>query len=177
MRRYICVPSLVAALTALMFTAPVSAATDWHTVREPWQSYEVDELYLPADRYCGDFDLSATPVFQDVRQRVISRWNSGGPRETVYNGPLRTRNTNKTTGESVLSNLSGRAETIQREDGSLATYASTGPIGMGFPRGSVGLDAGFYLFRGRHVVDFPAGHPRRLVVDRGTETNICDLVR
>lgn len=131
---------------------------------------------LPADRYCGDFDLSATPLFQDIRYRVLSRWDSGGPRVTVYDGPLRTENTNQATGGSVVLNMSGRAETLQREDGSLATYESKGPIGMGFPTGSVGLAPGFYLFEGRHVVEFPQSQPRRLVVDQGTETNVCDLV-
>lgn len=175
--RRILVPSLVASLAAVLFAAPASADGEWHTVDEPWQPYETSGLLLPADRYCGDFDLSTTPVFQDLRYKVVSRWDSGGPRETVYDGPLRTENTNETTGESVVLNLSGRAEAVQREDGSLATYTSEGPIGMGFPSGSVGLEPGFYLFEGRHVVGFPAGQPRQLVVDQGTETNICDLVR
>jgi hypothetical protein len=171
------ITSLVALLALPLLAAPASAEGSWHPVEEPWQEYEQGGLSLPADRYCVDFDLTTTPLFQDIRYKVVSRWDSGGPRETVYDGPLRTENTNEATGTSVVLNLSGRAELLQREDGSLENYESDGPIGMGFPVGSVGLDPGFYLFEGRHVVEFPRGEPRRLVVDQGTETNVCDLVR
>lgn len=176
MRRGV-VTSLVASLAAVLLAGPASAESGWHRVDEPWHRYEQSGLLLPADRYCGDFDMSTTPLFQDIRSRVVSRWDSGGPRETVYAGPLRAESTNEATGESVVLNLSGRAELVQREDGSLQSYESKGPIGMGFPVASIGLEPGFYLFQGRHVVEFPEGQPRRLVVDQGTETNVCDLVR
>jgi hypothetical protein len=156
--------------------APAGADTGWHRVTEEWQPYHQAVLTLPAERYCGDFDLRSAPLRQDIRYRVLSRWDSGAPRTTEYAGPLVTESTNVDTGAAVRLNMSGHAVTLQREDGSLATYESSGPVGMGFPAGSVGLETGFYLFEGYHVVEFPADGPRRLVVDRGTETNICHLV-
>lgn len=158
--------------------APAAAADDgWHPVDEKWQPYVYEHgLTLPAERYCGDFDMTTDAVFQDVRYRVLSRWDSGGPRVTEYTGPLLNEVTNVETGSSVQLSMSGRAVTLQREDGSLARYESKGPIGMGFPVGSIGLDPGFYLFEGYHVVEFPESGPRRLVVDQGTESNICDMV-
>jgi len=149
----------------------------WHPVRESWQPYPEGELFLPAERYCGDFDVRSTPVFSDVRSRVVSRWDSGGARETEYAGPLLVDATNTSTGESARLDLSGRALTLQRPDGSLAVYETRGPVGFGWPTGSVGLSQGYYVFRGRHVVEFPVGAPRRLVVDQGPETDVCARLR
>lgn len=171
-----------AVLTAVSVLAPAAAspaAADegWHTVQESWQPYP-DEggLFLPADRYCGDFDVRSEPVFQDVRFRVVSRWDSGGARETEYTGPLLVDATNTTSDATVRLDLSGRAETLQRPDGSLAIYETKGPVGFGWPTGSEGLPQGFYVFRGRHVVEFPVGEPRRLVLDQGTETDVCAML-
>ena len=168
----------LAAVTALAPTtaAPAADTEGWHPVEEQWQPYPEGELFLPADHYCGDFDVRSTPVFSDVKFRVVTRWDSGGARDTEYTGPLLVDATNTTTGKSVRLNLSGRAETLQRPDGSLAVYETKGPVGFGWPTGSVGLPQGFYVFRGRHVVEFPAGEPRRLVLDQGTETDVCAML-
>ena len=170
--------ALIAPLLVGPFTAsPAMAEEGWHPVRESWQPYPEGELFLPAERYCGDFDVRSTPVFSDVRSRVVSRWDSGGARETEYAGPLLVDATNISTGESARLDLSGRAVTLQRPDGSLAVYETRGPVGFGWPTGSVGQPQGYYVFRGRHVVEFPVGAPRRLVVDQGTETDACALLR
>lgn len=163
---------------ALAAPAVADAADDgWHPVQEDWQPYEGGYgLFLPADRYCGDFDVQTTTVFEDVKYRVMSRWDSGAPRETEYTGPLVSDATNQETGATTRYNISGRAEVLQREDGSLARYETEGPVGFGWPTGSVGLPQGFYIFRGHHVVEFPVGEPRRLVVDDGPETDICGLI-
>ncbi len=155
---------------------PAAAEEAWHPVRESWQPYPEGDLFLPADRYCGSFDVHSTPVRQGVQSRVVSRWDSGGARETEYVGPLIVDATNTSTGKTVRLDLSGRAVTLQRPDGSLATYETDGPVGFGWPTGSVGLAQGYYLFRGRHVVEFPVDGPRRLVVDQGTETDVCTLL-
>ena len=169
--------ALLASLTAVpVVAAPAAAGEAWHPVNESWQPYPEGGLFLPAERYCGDFDVRSTPVFQDVRSRVVSRWESGGPRETEYAGPLLVDATNTTSGKTVRLDLSGRAETLQRPSGSLAVYETNGPVGFGWPTGSVGLDQGYYLFEGRHVVEFPEAGPRELVVDQGTETDICGLL-
>jgi len=168
----------LAAITALAPAAssPAAASEDWHPVQESWQEYPEGELFLPADRYCGDFDVTSEPVFHDVQSRVTSRWDSGGARETEYTGPLLVDATNTTTGATVRLDLSGRAETLQRPDGSLAVYETKGPVGFGWPTGSVGLPQGYYVFHGRHVVEFPVGEPRRLVLDQGTETDVCAML-
>lgn len=179
--------SLIATLGAVAVTAagvtsaPAVAPADapdggWHSVDEPWQPYVDHELVLPAERYCGDFDLRMAPVHQDISSRVLSRWDSGGARETVYSGPLISEATNMETGTSVEVDLSGYARTMQRESGSLAVYEALGPVGMGFPKGSIGLPQGHYRLDGRHVVVFPENGPRRMVVDQGTEQNICEMV-
>jgi hypothetical protein len=167
-------------LAAVSVLAPATGATaadeGWHPVNEQWQPYPEDELFLPAGRYCDGFDVRSVPVFQDVRYRVVTRWDSGGARDTEYTGPLLVEATNTSTGETVRLDLSGRAETLQRPDGSLAVYETNGPVGFGWPTGSVGLPQGFYVFRGRHVVEFPVGAPRELVVDQGTETDVCAML-
>jgi hypothetical protein len=168
---------LVVPLVTVALAAPAHAEEAWHPVDEEWQPYVQGDLDLPADRYCGDFAVHSTPVRQDIVFRVVSRWESGGPRDVEYRGPLITEATNTTTGESVRLNMSGRAYTQQRPDGSLSTYEAIGPVGFGWPTGSVGLPQGYYVFRGRHVVEFPRSAPRRLVVDQGPETDICALLR
>ncbi len=175
--------SLVAAATALaavavLAPAPGATAADegWHPVTEQWQPYPEGELFLPAGRYCDGFDVRSTPVFQDVQYRVVTRWDSGGARDTEYTGPLLVDATSTSSGKTVRLDLSGRAETLQRPDGSLAVYETDGPVGFGWPTGSVGLPQGYYVFRGRHVVEFPVGSSRELVVDQGTETDVCAML-
>ncbi len=167
--------AVVAALSPVA-TTPASTGDGWHSVQESWEPYPEGELMLPADRYCGDFDVRSTPVFSDVSSRVISRWESGGARETVYSGPLVVEATNTTTEASVELDLSGYARTKQRPDGSLARFEALGPVGFGWPTGSVGLPQGYYVFNGRHVVRFPQEGPRRLVVDQGTEADVCAML-
>ena len=168
---------LVLAVAAVLWppvVSPAAAEEGWHPVQESWADYPEGELLLPAARYCGDFDVRSTPVFQDVRSRVTSRWASGGARTSEYTGPLLVDATNTASGATVRLDLSGRAETLQRPDGSLAVYETDGPVGFGWPTGSEGLPQGYYVFRGRHVVEFPVGAPRRLVVDQGTD--VCALL-
>lgn len=173
--------SAAAALAAVAVLSPVAATSAsgeeaWHPVTESWQPYPEGELFLPANRYCGDFDVRSTPVFADVQYRVTSRWEAGGARETEYTGPLLVDATNTTSGETVRLDLSGRAETLQRPNGSLAVYETKGPVGMGWPTGSVGMPQGFYVLRGHHVVEFPEAAPRRMLLDHGTETDVCAML-
>ncbi|WP_432477082.1 hypothetical protein [Nocardioides sp. GXQ0305] len=83
----------------------------------------------------------------------------------------------RTSGRTVDLDLSGFARTLQRPDGSLSRYQALGPVGFGWPTGSVGLPQGYYVFDGEHVVRLPRQKPRRLVRDRGTETDVCALLR
>lgn len=67
--------------------------------------------------------MRSTPVVQDVRYRVVGRWDSGGARDTEHTAALLVDATDTATGAAVRLDLSGRAETLQRPDRSLATYA------------------------------------------------------
>ena len=168
--------ALAAGAASAAVPGSVAAEPGWHPVAEQWQPYPEGELLLPAGRYCDGFDVRSTPVRQDVRSRVVTRWDSGGARDTEYTGPLLVDATNTTTGKTVRLDLSGRAETLQRPDGSLAVYETDGPVGFGWPTGSVGLPQGYYVFRGRHVVRFPVDATRELVVDQGTESDVCAML-
>jgi hypothetical protein len=168
--------ALAAVAASAAVPGSVAAEPGWHPVAEQWHPYPEGELLLPAGRYCDGFDVRSTPVRQDVRSRVVTRWDSGGARDTEYTGPLLVDATNTTTGKTVRLDLSGRAETLQRPDGSLAVYETDGPVGFGWPTGSVGLPQGYYVFRGRHVVRFPVDAPRELVVDQGTESDVCAML-
>jgi hypothetical protein len=163
---------MVVATTAIL-TGPTLAAAD---APEPWQPYPEGALSLPAERYCGDFDLLSTPIQQNVKSRVLERYSSGAPKVMEFTGLLRVEVTNLSSGQSVQANLSGHATVTFREDGSIEVYEMQGPIGMGWPQDDV-YSRGFYLMNGYHVVEFaPNGH-RTMLVDHGTETNFCDLLR
>src|SRR5689334_4082948 len=77
--------------------------------KERWQPYHEDALTLPAASYCGDFDLTSTPVEQRVRSRVLQRYESGAVRVQEFKGLLLVVVTNESTGDSVRRNLSGHA--------------------------------------------------------------------
>jgi hypothetical protein len=178
MRRMAVVAGAVMAM--VLGSAVAATAYDgdgWHPVQEPWQPYEQGALRLPAERYCGDFDLLSEPTRQAVREKVLTRWDDGAPRTVAYAGPLVVTATNQATGDSVEVNLSGTATATYDETGAFDVYETDGPVGVGFPAGSNDrLEPGFYRLTGHHVIDFAADGSRTLDVDRGAETNICDLV-
>lgn len=157
-------------------TAP-AAEPGWHAVDEPWQPYPEGDLTLPAARYCGSFDLSLTAVRQDIKVKVLSRWDDGTARSETYSGQLISRATNLSSGSSTDLNFSGTAQTLYRPDGSLSVYTMRGPVGMGWPAGGGSeLGQGFYQLNGYHEVEFGTDGVRRMLVDRGEEVNVCQLV-
>jgi len=163
--------SLALALAAPVLTSPsASGAT-----AEAWQPYPEGPLTLPAARYCGDFDLRSTPVRQDVKSRVLERYDSGAVRVQEFTGLLLVEVTNLSTGARVQRNLSGHAILTYREDGSIATYEMRGPIGFGWPQQDA-YDRGFYVMNGHHVVGFDASGARTMLVDQGSEENLCDVL-
>lgn len=168
-----------AAAVASLAIAPAAPADGgWHPVKEQWQPYPEAPLTLPSDRYCGDFVLKLTPVRQDIKVKVLSRWASGEPRSEIYAGPLHSRATNETTGKAKTLNLSGTAHVLYRSDGTVQRYAMGGPVGMGWPTGSGNqLPQGYYRFTGHHVVEFAPDGTRSVAVDHGPETDVCALVR
>lgn len=173
MRRLLQPVVLMVAAATVVITGPTLAAAD---APEPWQPYPEGALNLPAERYCGDFDLLSAPIQQDVKSRVLERYSSGAPKVMEFTGLLRVEVTNLSSGQSVEANLSGHATVTFREDGSIEVYEMQGPIGMGWPQDDA-YSRGFYLMNGYHVVGFDPSGARTMLVDKGTETNFCDLLR
>ncbi|WP_340540934.1 hypothetical protein [Nocardioides sp. GXZ039] len=155
-----------------------STGTGWHWVHEDSQPFVEGELTYPASRYCGTFDLKASPVRQDIRSRVLSRWDNGTAKDTYYTGPLRVRVQNATTGKSRTVDMGGDAVESDDPSGAMRTYQMIGPVGFGMPIGtSSGLPSGVYVLDGYHVARFDADGSRSLAVSIGKETNLCDLLR
>lgn len=159
--------ALAAAAVLVAAPGPATAAEP-----EPWQPYVEGTLNLPADRYCGDFDLRSTPVQQDIKSRVLDRYASGAPRTMEFTGLLLIDVTNLSTGETVRRDVSGRAYVTFREDGSFETYEMQGPIGLGWPQDD-GYERGFYVVHGHHVIAWDESGHRTAVVDDGIEENLC----
>ena len=163
--------SLALALSTPVLTTTAAAGA----TPEAWQPYPEGPLTLPAARYCGDFDLRSTPVRQDVKSRVLERYDSGAIEVQEFTGLLLVDVTNLSSGETVQRNLSGHAIVTYREDGSIDTYEMRGPIGFGWPQQDA-YDRGFYVFNGHHVVGFDASGARTMLVDQGREENLCDVL-
>ena len=171
----------VALAAGVMSAGPASAATratgggtGWHWVNEAWQPAPQTDAVLPAARYCGSFDLKATAVSQDVRSKVLSRWDNGKPKDTYYSGPLIEKVTNTTTGKSKDYNMGGDALESDTSAGALRTYQTFGPVGVGMPIGeSKGLPAGYYVLGGYHLVQFNADGTREVKVALGRATDLC----
>ncbi|MDF8262825.1 hypothetical protein [Luteipulveratus flavus] len=158
-------------------TPAVAADPGWHPVKESWQPYPEGDLTLPAAKYCGSFDLTLSAVEQNVKVKVLSRWDDGTPRTEKYTGLLLSRATNTSTGASTVLNLSGTAHTLYRIDGSLQTYTATGPVGVGWAAGNgPELAQGYYRFTGYHVVTYGEDGVKHLTTDRGQEIDVCNLV-
>jgi hypothetical protein len=151
----------------------------WHWVQEGWKPALQGDQVLPAARYCGTFDLKLSAVSQDVRGKVLSRWDNGNPKDTYYTGPLTTRAENLTTGKAKNYDMGGDAWETDYPTGYYQTYRMIGPVGMGMPLGaSKGLPPSVYVMNGYHVVQFNADDSQgTLTVSVGTETDICAAVR
>lgn len=167
---------LRATMTALLTPLAVVGVATTADANDPWQPAPQGSLTLPAERYCGDFDLRADPIRDAVEQRVVESYDSGAPRVVAYRGALLVELTNLTTGATAQVSLSGHSTATLREDGTMETYETNGPVGMGWPAGTAGLDAGFYLLNGRHVVGFAPDGSRTMLVDQGTEADLCERV-
>lgn len=152
----------------------VASGTGWHWVHEPWKPAPQGDLTLPAARYCGSFDLTLTAVTQDVRGKVLSRWDNGTPKDTYYTGPLTVEATNDTTGKAKSYDMGGDAIESDTAAGALRDYQTFGPVGMGMPIGaSKGLPPGYYVLDGYHLTQFNADGTREIKVALGAATNLC----
>lgn len=165
----------VAATVPLLAAAPAHAATPgWHAVQEPWTSVTQEAITYPAAKYCGTFDLSAVPISQDIKAKVLNRWDNGTARQTVFAGPLTERLTNTSTGANVTTDVGGTAIETDRADGSIAHYLMLGPVGVGMPIGtSRGLAPGVYRVNGVHQLDFATDGTRTMSLKLGSAVNEC----
>lgn len=169
---------VAAAAVALPLTLAGSAnaatTSGWHPVHEPSTSVTQAAITYPAAKYCGTFDLSADPVSQDIKATVISRWDNGTARQTVYSGPLTEKLTNTSTGASATIDVGGTAVETDRPDGSIQHYLMLGPVGVGMPIGtSRGLPPGVYRVNGIHQLDYAADGTRTMSLKLGREVNYC----
>ncbi len=160
------------ALLGTLIATPLTAPTAWAQPPERWEPVTQEPFSVPAGTYC-DFAFSYTPDQQDLRQRVLSRYDDGSVRQRQFRGLLRGTFTHDETGATYTADSSGVAIQTLRPDGSLQTYETRGPVGLGFHAIDLGLPRGYYIFRGHHVVDFAADGTRTLVLDQGTEDDVC----
>lgn len=151
----------------------------WHWVNEGWEPAPQGDNTLPAARYCRTFDLELDSISEDVRSKVLSRWDNGKPKDTYYTGPLTVRAENLTTGKAKNYDMGGDALESDYPTGNWHVYRTHGPVGIGMPIGaSRGMPASYYVMDGYHVLRFNADNTERtLTVRRGPETDICAALR
>ena len=163
----------LAAATGAVVAAPAAASAGGAGVRaEPWRPVVQEEWTAPAGRFC-DFPLSLRVVSQDIRGRVLDRYDDGAVRVEEFAGPLVVDFVNGDTGASVRRDAGGRAVAEYRPDGRYRTYAMFGPVGLGMPDGATGLPKGYYVVDGLHVVEFAESGARTVTTAYGTEDNVC----
>ncbi len=160
------------ALLVALIATPLTASTAQAQTPEKWEPVTQESFSVPAGTYC-DFGFSYAPDQQNLRQRVLSRYDGGAVEQLQFRGLLIGTFTNDETGATYTVNSSGVAIQTLRPDGTMQSYEMRGPVGMGFHATDIGLPRGYYIFRGHHVVDFSADGTRTLALDRGTEDNVC----
>lgn len=170
------VGSLVAALalTGAALTASPATAVGASGDAEAWQPVTQEPFTAPAGKYCT-FAFSYQPDMQNIEGRVLSRYPDGTVQAEEYRGLLIGTTTNLDTGENIQTNSSGRLLEEFNPDGSLATFTSHGPVGLGF-RAEDTYPQGYYNLGGYHRVTFDSAGIRTMAVDEGPEENICETL-
>lgn len=138
-----------------------------------WEPYRTQPFTSPAGQLC-DFTLHADPVADEEMVATVARFPDGSPKVEAYKGKLVVRYTNVETGATTDKDLSGNAVVRYFENGAYTMYMY-GPVGVGF-RETDRYPKGMYVFDGFHVVHTgadPADRDRQVVVDGGTEHDIC----
>lgn len=170
--------ALTAALLALGVAASSAAATAPSAASSMatggnaggWERFHAESFTAAAGTLCP-FTLHSEVLFDREYFRTTRTYSNGDPRTQEYVGPLVVRVVNKDTGKSVVRDLSGRAVLEYAPDGSY-DFRIQGPAAVGFHPGD-SLPPGFYVLRGEHVVHFAADGTRTMVLDRGSEENLC----
>jgi len=172
-------PVLAAGALAAAVAAP-AAATRSTTAPDPsgwddlvWEPYRTQPFTAPAGQLC-EFTLRADPVADEEVVATVARFADGSPKVEAYKGKLVVRYTNAETGATTDKDLSGSAVVRYFEDGAY-TMSMYGPVGVGF-RETDRYPRGMYVLDGFHVVHTgadPADRDREMVVDGGSEHDIC----
>ena len=135
-----------------------------------WERYHAQPFTAPAGTLCR-FTVHSEVLFDQQYVRTTETYTNGKPKTQEFVGPLVVRVVNRTSGRSVVRDLSGRAIADYGRDGSF-DFRIQGSAAVGFHPGD-SLRPGFYVLRGEHVVRFAADGTRTVLVDRGTEENLC----
>lgn len=160
----------VAVVVVAAGTGTAAAADADGTNASAWQRYHAAPFTAAPGTLCT-FGLRSDVVFDREYVRTTAVNADGSPRVQEFVGPLQVRLTNLTTHRAIVRDLSGRAVVTYRADGGF-TYMMTGPVAVGFHPGD-SLSPGYYVLRGNHTVRFAADGTRTVVVDDGTEENVC----
>jgi hypothetical protein len=147
----------------------VADASPRHDVE--WTPYRTAPFTSPAGMNCT-FALRGEPVRDREEIATFATFADGSPRVQQIRGDLRVRYTNLATGRSRVVDLDGIGTIQYFADGGTRLYLD-GPAAVGFAP-SDPYPAGFYRLDGFHVVyTAPDRAVRRMVVDAGTEHDLC----
>lgn len=160
----------VAVVAVAAATTPASAASQT-SGPEPWESISQEEWTVPAGRYC-DFPLHLDVLFDQERTRVLERYPDGAVKRREYIGALVTEFVNGDTGARHRVNASAQGVVDLRPDGSWERFAGHGPFGFGF-RATDPYPRGYYILTGEHVIEIDPDGTKHMVVESGTEENVC----
>jgi hypothetical protein len=143
------------------------AAPGVASAKSPWQPFRAAPFDLPAGSRCA-FELRGDIVRDKERIRTLA----GGQQEV--RGPLVSRYTNVSTGESIVRNLAGDALIDLRPDGSIARITLLhGHLAVGLGATDPGGPA-FLVLSGRgFAVDFAPDGRRTVTFGRGTVEDVC----
>lgn len=163
--------AFVASAIALMLGVGATAADSAGRNPGGWTRYHAQSFTTAPGDLC-DFRLRSTVRFDREYVRTTDFFPNGDPKLQQYSGPLVVRLTNLETDAKIQRDLSGRGVVSYRAEGSY-DFRTQGPAAIGFHDGD-SLDPGYYLLRGIHVVRFNADGSRELILDHGTEHDLCD---
>lgn len=163
-----------AVVTAVAAGASPASAMSGTTAPEPWEPISQQEWTAPAGTYC-DFPLHLVVLFDAERTRVLQRHPDGSVKQREYIGALVTEFVNVDTGAGVRINASAQGVVDLRPDGTVQRFTGHGPFGIGF-RSTDPYPRGYYLLTGEHTVEIDPDGTKHMVVDSGTEENICDAL-
>jgi hypothetical protein len=164
--------TLVSPATARATAADASEHPAWGDRTLVWEPYRTQGFTSPAGQLC-DFTLQSEPIADEEMVATVSRFSDGSPRVQAFRGRLVVRYTNAASGATVDQDLSGHAVVRYFEDGASTMY-TYGRVGVGF-RETDPYPRGMYTLDGFHVVHTAADRdPRDMVLDGGTEHNVCD---